>query len=73
MTGTRTTNLSPAKQTWLLLAGFGVALLLRVVIGGLGVAQSVLAGLAFAASLAAMAAADEAGAQRRVTALKLPL
>jgi membrane protease YdiL (CAAX protease family) len=57
MTGTRTTNLSPAKQTWLLLAGFGVALLLRVVIGGLGVAQSVLAGLAFAASLAAMAAA----------------
>lgn len=45
---------SPALVTALLLSGFGLAVWLRVAIGGSGVAQSAPAGLAFAACLVAL-------------------
>ena len=52
-----TTAALPRVSAGLLLAGFGVAVVLRVLVGGVGVAQSATAGLVFAVVLLAFAAA----------------
>ena len=55
----------PALRVGLLLAGFAAAVVTRVGVGGVGVAQSVPAGLVFAGALAVLTVADQSAGRSR--------